>query len=129
MNKAILSGKALEKALAAKLEELLRGVAWLRGWQVEHVGSDSDIGFDLLASVPLSDGGKAALCIECKGEMRPSVFRMMADKVFSPAGSGAFSIRLMELANWHLKNRILPKNRTIINIESAIIFSLQSIST
>ena len=86
MNTKILSGAALEKALAAKLEELLRGIAWLRGWQIEHVGGESDAGFDLLATVPLSGGGKAALCVECKGEMRPSVFRMMADRVFSPIG-------------------------------------------
>ena len=50
MNIRVLSGSALEKALAAKLEELLRGVDWLRGWQVEHVGGTSDAGFDLLAT-------------------------------------------------------------------------------
>jgi hypothetical protein len=42
MNMKALSGAALEKALAAKLEELLRGVNWLRGWQVEHVGGATD---------------------------------------------------------------------------------------
>ena len=71
MNIRKLSGMALEKALAVKLEELLRGVDWLRGWQVEHVGGKSDAGFDLLATVPLPGGGQAALCVECKGEMRP----------------------------------------------------------
>jgi hypothetical protein len=86
MNKKNLSGVALEKALAAKLEELLRGVDWLRGWQVEHVGGAPDAGFDLLATVPLPGGGKAALCVECKGELRPSVFPMLADRVFSPTG-------------------------------------------
>jgi len=86
MNIRNLSGAALERALVAKLEELLRGVDWLRGWQVEHVGGASDAGFDLLATVPLPGGGKAALCVECKGELRPSVFRMLADRVFSPAG-------------------------------------------
>jgi len=78
MNIGTLSGAALEKALAAKLEELLRGVNWLRGWQVEGVGGTPDAGFDLLAKVPL--------CVECKSELRPSVFRMLADRVFSPAG-------------------------------------------
>jgi hypothetical protein len=86
MNRKNLSGATLEKALAAKLEELLRGVDWLRGWQVEHVGGASDIGFDLLATVPLPGGDKAALCVECKAELRPSVFRMLADRKFSPAG-------------------------------------------
>jgi hypothetical protein len=86
MNSKNLSGAALEKALAAKLEELLRGVDWLRGWQVERVDGLPDAGFDLLATVPLPGGGRAALCVECKGELRPSVFRMLADRVFSPAG-------------------------------------------
>ena len=85
MNMKVPSGAALERALAAKLEELLRGVDWLRGWQVEHVGGMSDAGFDLLATVPLPGGGKAALCVECKGELRPSVFRRLADRSFSPA--------------------------------------------
>ena len=86
MNIKVLSGAALERALAAKLEELLRGVDWLRGWQVEHVGGNSEAGFDLLATVPLPGGGKAALCVECKAELRPSVFRTLADRSFSPAG-------------------------------------------
>lgn len=86
MNSKNLSGARLEKALAAKLEELLGGVDWLHGWRVEHVGEASDAGFDLLATVPLPSGGKAALCVECKRELRPSVFRMVADKTFSPAG-------------------------------------------
>lgn len=86
MNIQYHSGAALEKALAARLEELLRGVGWLRGWKVEHVGGAGDPGFDLLATVPLPGGGRAALCVECKRELRPSVFRMAADRTFSPKG-------------------------------------------
>jgi hypothetical protein len=87
MNSRSLSDVALEKALAAKLEALLRGVAWLRGWQVQHVGGAADDpGFDLLATVPLPGGGKAALCVECKRELRPSVFQIVAARTFSPAG-------------------------------------------
>lgn len=86
MNSRSLSGMALEKALAAKLEALLRGVVWLRGWQVQHVARAADAEFDLLATLPLPGGGKAALCVECKRELHPSVFRMLADKTFSPAG-------------------------------------------
>lgn len=86
MNMKNLSAVGLENALAAKLEKLLRGVDWLRGWQIKHVGEGSDAGFDLLATLPLPGGGKAALCVECKRELRPSVFRMVADKTFSPAG-------------------------------------------
>lgn len=86
MNKTRLMGPALEKALADRLRELLGGVEWLRDCQVEHQGRAPDAGFDLLAMVPLPTGGVAALCVECKRELRPSAFRMVADKEFSPPG-------------------------------------------
>jgi hypothetical protein len=97
MNTKNLSGAALEKVLATKLEELLRGVDWLRGWQVEQVSDASAAGFNLLATVPLPAGGKAALCVECKGALRPSVFRMLADRVFSPAGRPKVIVRVLAL--------------------------------
>lgn len=97
MNIKVLSGASLERALAAKLEELLRGVGWLRGWKVEHVGGTSNVGFDLLATVPLPGGGKAALCVECKAELRPSVFRTLADRSFSPAGQPKVVVPVLAL--------------------------------
>ncbi len=97
VNIRVLSGAALEKALAAKLEELLHGVDWLRGWKVERVGGGSDAGFDLLATVPLPGRGKAALCVECKGNLQPSGFRALADKRFSPAGSPTAVIPVLAL--------------------------------
>ncbi|MDP1591551.1 MAG: hypothetical protein Q8M07_27595, partial [Prosthecobacter sp.] len=66
------SPAALERALAARLRELLAGVDWLRGVDVVRLNADSDLGFDLLAKLPLPTGGAAALCVECKREMRPS---------------------------------------------------------
>jgi len=86
MNTENLSGAALEKALESKLQQLLGGVNWLQGWQVEHPGDPGDQGSDLLAILPLPSGGKAVLCVECKSELRPSVFRQFADRTFSPAG-------------------------------------------
>jgi hypothetical protein len=86
MNNKNVSGAALEQALAAKLEQLLQEVGWLRGWRVDRVGGAAKAGFDLLATVPLPGGGQAALCVECKGEMRPSVFPLLADRIFSPPG-------------------------------------------
>ena len=97
VNMKVLSGAALEKALAVRLEELLRGVDWLRGWQVEHVGGTSDAGFDLLATVPLPGGGKAVLCVECRAELRPSVFRTLADRSFSPAGQPKVVVPVLAL--------------------------------
>jgi len=97
MNSRNLSSAALEKALAAKLEELLRSVSWLRGWQVQHVGGASDAGFDLLATLPLPGGGKAALCVECKRELRPSVFRTGVAKTFSPPGRHKMVVPVLAL--------------------------------
>jgi hypothetical protein len=92
-----MSGLALEKALAAKLREILGGVDWLRGWQVSHVSKETDAGFDLLATIPLPQGGKAALCVECKQELRPSVFRNVAERDFSPAGRPKVIVRVLAL--------------------------------
>ena len=76
-----------EKALAKKLEELLSGVNWLHDWRVQTVGGGAkDPGFDLLATIPLPKGGKAALCVECKKHLSPSVFQMLAGRVYTPAG-------------------------------------------
>ena len=97
MNIQPLSGAALERALAAKLEELLRGVDWLRGWQVEHVAGMPEAGFDLLATVPLPGGGKAALCVQCKGELRPSAFRTLADRSLSPPGRPKLVVPVLAL--------------------------------
>ena len=72
MNATKYSDAALEKALAAELEEVLRGVNWLRGWQVKRAADTAAAGFDLLGTVPLPGGGKAALCVECKAELRPN---------------------------------------------------------
>jgi len=91
------SGAALEKALAAKLEELLRGVDWLRGWQVERMGELPGAGFDLMATVPLPSGGNAVLCVECKSELRPSAFRMLTDRIFSPAGRPKVAVPVLAL--------------------------------
>jgi hypothetical protein len=97
VNVRALSGAALDKALAAKLVELLKGVAWLRGWRVEHVGGASDAGYDLLATVPLPGGGKAALWVECKGELSPSGFRKLAGRTFSPVGRRKVVIPVLAL--------------------------------
>ncbi len=77
---------ALEVALADRLRVLLGEVPWLKGATVESLTGPSDRGFDLLAKLPLASGGYAALCVECKRELRPSVFRLAADKVFTPGG-------------------------------------------
>jgi hypothetical protein len=85
MNKRSLSGFQLEQALAAKLRELLGQARWLRGWEVKPMSSP-DAGFDLLVALPLTGGGKAALCVACKSELRPSQFGPLIGRHFSPPG-------------------------------------------
>ncbi len=97
VNIRLTSAAALEAALAAKLEDLLRGVTWLYGWQVQHVGDAREAQFDLLATLPLPGGGQAALCVECKREMRPVVFRTMVDRKFSPPGHPDVVVRVLAL--------------------------------
>jgi hypothetical protein len=86
MNTDKMSNIGLEKALAAKLRGLLGTVGWLKNLEVFQVSESADAGFDLLLLLPLPGGGKAAVCVECKQELRPSLFRILADKKFSLAG-------------------------------------------
>lgn len=72
--------------MAERLRALLGEVTWLKDAKVELLSNASDAGFDLLATLPLPAGGHAALCVECKRELRPSVFRQVAERIFSPAG-------------------------------------------
>lgn len=74
MNNSSLSGFALEKALESKLCEMFVRVNWLRGWRVERVAESAHAHFDLMATVPMPDGSNAVLCVECKGDFKPSQF-------------------------------------------------------
>jgi hypothetical protein len=80
------SGKALEKALQERFEALLDSVSWLPNHKLEDVSASPDAGFDFLVTFPSPEGGKVTLCVECKSEMRPRTFRMVAEKVFRPPG-------------------------------------------
>lgn len=80
------SGAVLEAALAERLRALLDEVGWLKDVKVESMSTASEAGFDLLATLPLPAGGYAALCIECKRALRPSVFRRVAERTFVPEG-------------------------------------------
>ncbi|MGA9453797.1 MAG: type IV toxin-antitoxin system AbiEi family antitoxin [Verrucomicrobiia bacterium] len=71
VNRAELKGAALEKALAQRLRELLGGVAWLKGWQVEIDPAEYRTDCDIKATLPLPTGGKAELWVVCKSNPRP----------------------------------------------------------
>ena len=74
MNKADYSGRALEKAAAARLRELLGSVSWLKGWDLERNPSRHDKGFDLLAKLPIRRRKPVELWVQCKSDPRPSLF-------------------------------------------------------
>lgn len=97
MNTNPPSGSMLERDLAVRLEALLREIGWLRGWRVERMGEERDAGFDLLGSVPLPTGGRAALCVECKRELRPSAFPMLAGRKLLPPGRPGVVVRVLGL--------------------------------
>ena len=80
------TGKALEKALQQRFEAILDSVTWLGKRKLEDVSEFPDSGFDFLVTLALPEGGKAAICVECKSEMRPRAFRMVAEKIFRPPG-------------------------------------------
>jgi hypothetical protein len=95
MNVKPFSPAEMEQALAAKLKELLSQVEWLHEARVEVASPVT--GFDLLATLPLADGSNAALCVECKSELRPSMFRQLVDSKFSPAGNPKAAVRVLAL--------------------------------
>ncbi len=81
MNINNLSEMELEKALTAALQKLLGGVGWLKGWKLEPSPPNRD--FDLQARISLPNGRTAVLWVECKRDIRPSSFLMLADKRFA----------------------------------------------
>ena len=81
-----LSSGELERALAAKLKELLGSVDWLRGWRLAPANNRTDAGFDLRASLPLPGGRKATLYVACKSELRPGgAFALMQRRAILPS--------------------------------------------
>ena len=95
VNTKIETSTSLERALAARLRSLLAAVDWLP--EVLPGPVSRDAGFDLLATLPLPGGGRAALCVECKQEMRPSTFPLLVQREFKPAGRPKTIVRVLAL--------------------------------
>jgi hypothetical protein len=75
MNGGRGGGVALEKALAARLEDLLAGVEWLKHGPVHRFPAIQDGGFDLRVDLKPPRGGKVSLWVQCKADPRPALFR------------------------------------------------------
>jgi len=95
MNNKPLAPAELEKTLASKLRDLLGEAAWLH--QPAAQMAKPDAGFDFLAGLPLPGGGRVALCVACKSELRPSLFRPFVARTFLPAGNYKAVVRTLAL--------------------------------
>lgn len=74
MNITEYKGRALERAAADKLRELLGSASWLEGWVVERYPSLPGKEFDLLAKLPIRGRKPVELWVQCKSDPRPSLF-------------------------------------------------------
>src|SRR5437588_12957822 len=78
MNTGRASAAALEKALAAKLQELLQTVPGISGWKVETNPAPFNKAFDLLARGKSPHGATIELWVDCRSEPRTSRFQYVA---------------------------------------------------
>jgi hypothetical protein len=78
VNRANLSVVAFEKALAAKLQELLHTVPGISGWTVQTNPAPFNRAFDLLARGKSPHGPIIELWVDCRREPRPSQFPYVA---------------------------------------------------
>ncbi|MFN0079380.1 MAG: type IV toxin-antitoxin system AbiEi family antitoxin [Prosthecobacter sp.] len=94
--KASPQARAIEKALAQKLRELLGSVAWLKGWDVSVNPAAYGRVFDLMAVVPLPKQQRAELWVECDELPRPSRFPHVSIKqTFHPDGDRTLRIPVL----------------------------------
>ena len=90
------SASALERDLAQVLRDLLGSVSWLQRWSVEPAKA-AHSGWDLKASGPAPGGGKAVLCVECKGlNFQPSQFSSLVGRPCS-AGKNGVSAKVLAM--------------------------------
>ena len=96
MNVGRANESALERDLAQALNELLSSVPWLQRLRIEH-GPARGAEWDLVVSGPVSSGGKAVLCVECKGiNFQPSQFSGLVDRP-CPAPKNAASAKVLAM--------------------------------
>lgn len=74
MNYPSMRAAALDRALAAKLQELLSSVPGFPPWKIDINPALSERPFDLIASAKSPHGPTIDLYVECKSDPRPSRF-------------------------------------------------------
>lgn len=89
-------GSAVERDLARALTELLSSASWLHHWRIGS-GKARNPEWDLVVSGPVPGGGKAVLCVECKGiNFQPSQFASLVDRS-CPAGKNVASRKVLAM--------------------------------
>ncbi|MGH9326063.1 MAG: type IV toxin-antitoxin system AbiEi family antitoxin [Terriglobia bacterium] len=96
MNTTGLVGLALEDALASKLRDFLKGISWLKDWQVEKAAVPIGNGFDLVAKLPVR-GTAVSLCVNCKSDLRPNAFEALAQKHHPPSNSRQIAVPVLAM--------------------------------
>jgi hypothetical protein len=87
---------ALERDLTRVLRELVSSVSWLKRWSFEPAKS-ADGPWDLKVSGPIPGGGKALVCVECKGpNFQPSQFSSLVGRVCS-AGKNVVAAKVLAM--------------------------------
>lgn len=84
----------IEAALEHQLEEQLRcilgDIPWLANWNMKSASArGSDAGWDFCASVPVSDGSRVQLLVECKSQLSPGEFLRVRERRVAGAGERA----------------------------------------
>ncbi|MEI7437272.1 MAG: type IV toxin-antitoxin system AbiEi family antitoxin [bacterium] len=95
MNTEILSRARIEKALADSLRKLLDQVGWLHPWKLESIPAGQS--FDFRVRLSMGDRGTAVLFVECRNELRPSMFRQLLDRPLPPRGAVKTVVQVLGL--------------------------------
>ncbi|MCB1086130.1 MAG: hypothetical protein KDM63_03720 [Verrucomicrobiae bacterium] len=96
MNKSESDAIQNEILLEKRLKEILGDIKWLKNWRVHRNTAPYQRAFDLLAEIPLPDGNRATLVIECRNLPRPSQFPFVSlTRDFKKDGSHDTSIPVL----------------------------------
>lgn len=105
MNTRLQDTKNLESSLAAKLEKILGGIAWLSSVEVQVNPAEYQRAFDLMAGIALPRGKRIELWVECKDMPKPSQFPYVGlENRFQQGGSQL--IRIPTLAAPYISPRM-----------------------
>ncbi len=92
-----VSESSFVRELLASLKSILANVDWLEGRSLESNARTDDPRWDIVIDLPLPGGDSAVLCVECKKDLRPSVFPSISGRTYPSEKSFAFTVRLLAM--------------------------------